>query len=80
MRKHCEEGLRLNEAFTKSLQEWGLAEVDRQAVEMLPVGVMKLKEISLEARRADTKHIHARRAYAEHIAQCLVCSGSLVQF
>ena len=60
------------------LKEWGLAEADRQAVEMLPVGLIKLKEISQAARKADGAHINARRAYAEHIAECLVCSSDLV--
>jgi hypothetical protein len=62
----------------KALKEWGLAEVDRQAVEMLPLGPIKLREISQQARKADGVHINARRAYAEHIANCLVCSSHLV--
>ena len=78
MRKHCREGLRLYESFMKVLNEWGLAEAERQAVEILPLGPVKLKEISQEARRADTAHINARRAYAEHIAECLECSRHLV--
>jgi len=62
----------------KVLKEWGIAEADRQAVEMLPLGLVKLKEISQTARKADAAHITARRAYAEHIAGCLVCSRYLV--
>jgi hypothetical protein len=62
----------------KLLKEWGIAEADRQAVEMLPLGPTKLKEISQAARKSDGAHINARRAYAEHIAECLVCSRHLV--
>ena len=78
MRKHCKEGLRLYNLFMKALKEWGIAEADRQAVEILPLGLVKLKEISQAARKADGAHINARRAYAEHIAECLVCSRHLV--
>ena len=78
MRKHCREGLRLYNSFMKTLKEWGVAEADRQAVEMLPLGPIKLKEISQAARKADGAHINTRRAYAEHIASCLVCSRHLV--
>lgn len=78
MRKHCKEGLRLYNSAMKALKEWGLAEVDRQAVEMLPLGPIKLRDISQQARKADGVHINARRAYAEHIANCLVCSSHLV--
>lgn len=78
MRKHCGEGLRLYNSFIKTVKEWGLAEVDRQAVEMLPLGPIKLKEISQAARQSDAQHINARRAYAEHVANCLVCSRHLV--
>jgi len=78
VRKHCKEGLRLYHSFTKALKAWGFAEVDRQAVEMLPLGPVKLKEISQDARKADGAHISARRAYAGHIANCLVCSRHLV--
>ena len=78
MRKHCKEGLRLYNSFMKVLKEWGLAETDRQAVEMLPLGPVKLKEISQAARKADGAHVNARRAYAEHISECLVCSRHLV--
>jgi len=78
VRKHCKEGLRLYNSAVNALKEWGLAEVDRQAVEMLPLGPIKLREISQAARRADGIHINARRAYAEHIANCLVCSRHLV--
>ncbi len=62
----------------KVLKEWGLAEADRQAVEIMPLGLVKLKEISQAARKADSLHIIARRAYAEHISECLVCSRHLV--
>jgi len=62
----------------KVLKEWGLAESDRQSVEIMPLGPVKLKEISQAARKADGAHINARRAYAEHIAECLVCSRHLV--
>lgn len=78
MRKHCKDGLRLYNFFMKVLKEWGIAEADRQAVEMMPLGLIKLKEISQAARKADGAHINARRAYAEHIAECLVCSRHLV--
>lgn len=78
MRKHCKEGLRLYNSFLKALKGWGLAEVDRQAVEMLPLGPVRLKEISQTARKADGAHINARRKYAEHISECLVCSRNLV--
>jgi hypothetical protein len=78
VKKHCKEGLRLYNTFMKVLKEWGLSEADRQAVEMLPLGPVKLKEISQAARKADGLHITARRAYAEHIAECLVCSRHLV--
>jgi hypothetical protein len=64
MRKHCKEGLRLCNSFSKALKEWGRAEVDRQAVEILPLGPIRLKEISLAARRADAVHINARHARA----------------
>ena len=79
MKKHCKEGLRLYNSFIEALNQWGLAEVDRQAVEILPLGPFKLKEISLAARQADGSHVHARRAYSEHIAGCLVCSRHLVE-
>ena len=78
MRKHCKEGLRLYNSFMKVLKDWGLAEADRQAVEILPLGPVKLKDISQAARKADSAHINARRAYAEHLAECLVCSRALV--
>ena len=78
MRKHCKEGLRLYNLFMAVLKEWGLAKADRQAVEMLPLGPIRLKEISQIARKADGAHITARRKYAEHISECLVCSRNLV--
>ena len=78
MRKHCKEGLRLHNLFMKVMKEWGLAEADRQAVEIMPLGLVKLKEISQAARKADGAHISARRAYAEHVAECLICSRHLV--
>jgi len=78
VRKHCKEGLRLYNSFLKALKEWGLAEVDRQAVEMLPLGPVRLKEISQTARKADGAHINAHHKYAEHISECLVCSRNLV--
>ena len=62
----------------KVLKDWGLAEADRQAVEIMPLGPVKLKDISQAARKADSAHINARRAYAEHLAECLVCSRALV--
>jgi len=79
VRNNCMEGLRLFNFFLEVLTEWGLAEVDRQAVEMLPLGPVKLKEISQAARKSDSIHIIARRAFAEHIANCLVCSRHLVE-
>jgi hypothetical protein len=79
MRKHCKEGLRLCSCFTKALKEWGLAEADRQAVELLPLGPGKLKDISLNAREADKAHFKARRDYAVHVADCLICSRDLVR-
>ena len=78
MRKHCKEGLRLYNLFMNFLKEWGVVEADRQAVELLPLGPAKLKEISQAARKADGAHINARRAYAEHVSECLVCSRHLV--
>jgi hypothetical protein len=45
---------------------------------MLPLGPIRLKEISQIARKADGAHITARRNYAEHISECLVCSRNLV--
>lgn len=78
MRKHCKEGLRLYNLFMKVIKEWGLAEAERQAVEIMPLGPVKLKEISQTARKADGAHINARHAYAEHVAECLVCSQHLV--
>ena len=78
MRKHCKEGLRLHNLFMKVLKEWGLAEAERQAVEIMPLGPVKLKEISQAARKADGAHINARHAYAEHVAECLVCRRHLV--
>ena len=79
MRKHCNEGLRLCKSFESTLKEWAYAEVDRQAIEILPLGPIRLKEISLTARQSDSAHINARRAYAEHVANCLVCSAHLVE-
>ena len=78
MRQHCDEGARLCRRFTDNLKEWGFAEVDRRAVEMLPLGPIKLEEISQDARQTDVVHINARRAYAEHVANYLVCSRHLV--
>lgn len=78
MTRHCKDGLRLYNLFMKVMKEWGLAEANRQAVEIMPLGPVKLKEISQAARKADGAHINARRAYAEHIAECLVCSRHLV--
>ena len=78
MKRHCKEGLRLYNVFMKVMKEWGLAEADRQAVEIMPLGPVKLKEISQAARKADGAHINARHAYAEHVAECLVCSRHLV--
>jgi hypothetical protein len=65
--------------FTDNLKEWGFAEVDHQAVEILPLGPAKLKGISQNARQTDAAHINARRAYAEHVANCLMCSRHLVE-
>lgn len=79
MRQHCIEGARLCRRFTDNLKQWGFAEVDRQAVEILPLGPVKLKEISQNATHTDVAHINARRAYAEHVANCLVCSRHLVE-
>jgi hypothetical protein len=78
VRKHCREGLRLCSCFTKALKVWGLAKADRQAVELLPLGLIRLKEVSLAARIADEAHFKARHDYAVHVANCLICSRDLV--
>jgi hypothetical protein len=77
-RRHCSEGLRLCKDFERLLKVWGFAVADKQAAKMLPLGSVRLEEISLTEQNDESATNIARHAYVQHMTGCLVCSRHLV--
>jgi len=46
--------------------------------QLIPLGPAKLKEFAQSAKEAESKHVKARHAYVDHIANCLSCSKKIV--
>lgn len=78
MNRDCETGLRLRLHFEHTLKEWGWFDAYERALELMPVGPPQVHEFQVEARHALGELQRARRAYSEHMAECVVCSRRLI--
>lgn len=74
MRRQCNEGSVLCTHYKRVLKVWGFEEVDRQAAEIIPIGLARKKEILRIARKAEAALFKSRHALVEHLTNCLVCS------
>jgi len=78
LNRDCEEGFRLRTRFEQELKAWGWFDACEKAVETMPVGLPKVHEFQKEVKNAQSALFKARYAYADHMANCLVCSRRLV--
>ena len=78
MNRDCEEGLRLRHRLENELRRWGWFEACKKAVEIMPLGHEKIQEFQNQAWEAESKARKSCSALAEHMAQCIVCSRSLI--
>ena len=78
MRKHCEEGFGRCKRFEQSLKEWGFADVNSHAVQIMPLDPAQLTARARDAKEAESALCKARHEYIKHLAHCLVCSRKLV--
>jgi hypothetical protein len=78
VKKHCEDGFDLCKQFENSLKEWGFADVNSHAVQIMPLDPEQLKARARKAKEAESTLCKARYAYINHLAHCLICSGKLV--
>jgi hypothetical protein len=80
MKRHCEEGKKLCEAFEDKLKRWGTAEINREAADRIVGGCTNpnLARISEHAKDAERTFLTAKQAYVVHVADCLVCSRKLL--
>lgn len=78
MREHCKISRPFLRRFEKALIQRGCLEADLQAAQILPLGILRISEIAQSARQAEKELVTARRAYVEHISECLVCSYHIV--
>jgi hypothetical protein len=80
MKNHCEEGKILCEQFEDKLKDWGFADVDKEAAERIIGNFVNpnLKDICNHAKEAQREFLQAKQAYVVHVADCLVCSRTLV--
>ena len=78
MNRDCEKGLQLRLYFEHALKEWGWFDAYEQALEIMPVGPTQVHSFHIEARHAQAELNRARRAYVEHMSECLTCSGRLI--
>ena len=74
----CPDGLRLRLHFEHTLKEWGWFDAYEKALELMPVGHIRVHEFHDEARQAHAAFGNARHAYIEHMASCLDCSRGLL--
>jgi hypothetical protein len=74
-RTRCEEGITLSWEYRKALSEWGAAEVNSRAAELIPLGPAKLIELAQSAKDAEAGYIKARQVHVQHIAGCLTCNA-----
>ena len=78
MNSDCKEGDRLCLLFESHLREWGWFDAYSKAIELLPVGLPKLREFQKHLKLAESALYAARYAYVQHMAHCLTCSRGLV--
>jgi hypothetical protein len=78
VRRQCKSGLALCKRYARLLKVWGFEEVDKQAAELIHLGLEQKRETSRVARAAEAALIKSRHAFVEHVANCLVCSRHLV--
>jgi hypothetical protein len=78
MDRDCNDGLRLRLHFEHTLKDWGWFDAYEKALELIPVGPRQIREFQQEASHAHSELVKARRAYIEHMANCLVCSRRLI--
>lgn len=78
MNRNCGDGLRLRKRFENELRKWGWFAAYEKAIEIMPLGHEKIREFQQQVWAAESEFLKARRAYSEHMAQCIVCSRSLI--
>ena len=78
MNRDCEKGLRLRLHFEHALKEWGWFDAYERALELMPVAPPQVHAFQMEARHAQSELNKARRAYVEHMSECLPCSRRLI--
>lgn len=79
MNQDCEAGLRLRKRFEDDLREWGRFDACQKAIEIMPVGLPKIREFQIEVKNAESALFKSRYAYADHMATCVICSRRLVE-
>jgi len=78
MNSDCQKGLQLRLHFEHALREWGWFDAYERALELMPVGPLQVHAFQLEAKQAQSELYKARRAYVEHMSECLACSKRLI--
>jgi len=80
MEKHCDEGRGLMGQYKKKLNDWGSAEVNKRAAELIVGGVGHAASSEIMKRLKDAEYsLHkARQIYVLHVANCLACSRKLL--
>lgn len=78
LRVRCQEGSALSWDYRTALNSWGVAEINRRAAELIPMGPAKLEELAQSAKDAEAAYIKTRNVYVQHIASCVICSAKIV--
>lgn len=79
MQQHCKVGRPLFREFDKAMKHRGCLEADLQAAQIIPIGMVRLRQIAQAARLAEEELIKVRHAYVEHLCDCIRCSRHIVQ-
>ena len=77
-RTRCKEASALSWEFRKALNNLGVAEINWRVSKLIHLGPAKLNELSQSAKKAESEHVKARHAYADHIANCSACTEKIV--
>lgn len=78
MRVRCGEGSTLSWEYKRTLNRWGVAEINWRASQLIPVGPVKLKALAQLAKDAEAEYAKTRHVYIQHIASCSACSGDML--
>lgn len=78
MNRDCAEGFRLRKRFEKQLKGWGWFDAFERAVEIMPLGPIKVHEFQTKVRDAESELYKARYEYSDHMAHCVICSRRLI--